>query len=152
MRGMSQTGIGLAEFDPRKSAIHPRSSAATEGRGLDAEPSELAQRATRGERTGERGSAAPVNPEALARGGFQVLQRVLRVVASGLIWPRFLGKTPGPFACDCVWLRLAAGVCAQECAQGYDFRSVSPKALERAVAYVTGQDSRHPDAVIHEGG
>ena len=33
-------------------------------------------------------------------------------------------------------------------ARGYDFRSVSPKALKRAVAYVNGQGSRHPDAVI----
>ena len=37
-------------------------------------------------------------------------------------------------------------------ARGYDFRSVSPRALELAVAYVNGQNSRHPDAVIHEGG
>ena len=40
-----------------------------------------------------------------------------RVAASGLICPSFLKKTPGPFASDPVWLRLAAGVCAQECAQ-----------------------------------
>ena len=33
-------------------------------------------------------------------------------------------------------------------ARGYDLRSVSPKALKRAVAYVNGQDSHHPDAVI----
>ena len=36
MRCMSQPGIGFAEFDLRESAIHPRSSAATEGRGLEA--------------------------------------------------------------------------------------------------------------------
>ncbi len=92
-------------------------SVATEGRGLDAEPSELAQRATRGERTGERGSAAPVNPDVLAHGGFQVLQSVLRLVASGSICLRVWRKTPGAFASGCVWLRLSAGLCAQECAQ-----------------------------------
>ncbi len=41
MRCMSHPGIGCAECDPRESAMHPRSSAATEGRGLDAELSEL---------------------------------------------------------------------------------------------------------------
>ena len=33
-------------------------------------------------------------------------------------------------------------------ARGYDFRSVSPRALRRAIAYVNGQDSRHPDLAI----
>jgi hypothetical protein len=37
MRCMSHPGIGFAEFGLRESAIHPRSSAATEGRGLHAE-------------------------------------------------------------------------------------------------------------------
>jgi len=48
-----------------------------------------------------------------------VLTTLLRLVASGSIWLRFLRKTPGPFASDPVWFRLAAGVCAQECAQGF---------------------------------
>ncbi len=58
-----------------------------------------------------------ISPEALARGGFQVLQSLLRVVASGSICPRFLRKTTGPLASDPVWLRLAAGLYAQECAR-----------------------------------
>ena len=33
-------------------------------------------------------------------------------------------------------------------ARGYDFRSVSPRLLRSAVAYVNGQDSRHPEAAI----
>ena len=64
-----------------------------------------------------RRRAGDSNPEALARGGFQVLQTVLRLVASGSICLRFLRKTTGAFASGCVWLRLFAGVCAQECAQ-----------------------------------
>ncbi len=53
----------------------------------------------------------------LAHGGFQVLQTLLRLVACGSIWLRFWRKTTGAFASGCVWLRLSAGLCAQECAQ-----------------------------------
>ncbi len=56
----------------------------------------------------------PGNPEALARGGFQVLQSLLRLVASGLICPSFLENRTGPFASDCVWLRLSAGLFAHD--------------------------------------
>ena len=58
-------------------------------------------RATRSERSGERVSATTVNPDVLARGGFQVLQIVLRVVASGSTCPLFLRKARGPFASGC---------------------------------------------------
>ncbi len=46
--------------------------------------------------------------------GFGVLTTLLRLVASGSIWLRFSGKTTGPFASDPVWLRLTAGLCAQD--------------------------------------
>ncbi len=36
-------------------------------------------------------------------------------------------------------------------ARGYDFRSVSPRALRRAIAYVNEQDSRHPESRIPRG-
>ncbi len=62
----------------------------------------------------------PTGPAGLepATPGFGVLTTLLRVVASGSIWSLFLRKTPGPFASDPVWLHLAAGTCAQECAHG----------------------------------
>ncbi len=54
---------------------------------------------------------------ALARGGFQVLTSLLRVVAYGSICPLSLRETTGPFASGPVCLRLVSDVCAQECAQ-----------------------------------
>jgi len=33
-------------------------------------------------------------------------------------------------------------------AQGYDFRSVSPRSLDAAIRYVTGQAVRHPDRTV----
>ncbi len=66
-----------------------------EGRGFDAELSELAEQATRSERTAWRVSAKSVNPEALEHGG------------PGIRTPKRSRAAVFKFSrAFCVWLRL----------------------------------------------